>query len=416
MQSNNKPSWVTVTAPTKPIHVAIKIPGSKSISNRLLIIHQLCESKFNIENLSTSDDTKFLESLLDSSSEIQNCGAGGTTFRFLLALRALQGKEVILTGSKEFNLRPIGPLVDALNELGGSIAYLEKHGFAPVKINASQLHGGRLNIASNVSSQFISALMLITPYLNGGLEINFTENPVSFSYIEMTASIMKEFSVDVKFEKNKINIPQGDYKPKDYDCPPDWTSASYWYGIIACSNDSQINLVNLAKDKFQGDVILNKLMTLFGVNSVEKGNDILLSNKNALTSTPIQFDCTNNPDLSLALTVVAAIKGIPVHFTGLSTLKVKETDRLLALKMELEKTGVNILIDENSLKLFGQVNNDKISIATFNTYEDHRMAMALSILATTNSTVKIENPNVVNKSYPNYFDELKSIGFGILYD
>ncbi len=416
MQLYNNPFWVTVTAPTKPILAEIQIPGSKSISNRLLIIQQLCESKFKIENLSISDDTKFLESLLESDFEIQNCGAGGTTFRFLLALRALQGKTVILSGSKEFKLRPISPLVDALNELGASIDYLKNNGFAPIRLNASKIHGGKIKIDSNISSQFVSALMLIAPYLKGGLEISFSENPVSFSYIEMTASIMKEFSVDVEFENNKINIPQGEYISKDYSCSPDWTSASYWYGIIACSIDSQINLVNLAKDKFQGDVILKIWMTLFGVKSVKDGDDILISNVNSEINTTINIDFTNNPDLSLALTVVAAVKGIPVHFTGLSTLKVKETDRLLALKMELEKTGVNILVDENSLKLFGIVDNEKISNTTFNTYEDHRIAMALSILATTLSPVKMENPDVVSKSYPNYFEELKNIGFEILYE
>ena len=263
MQFDSIHKWVTVTAPTKSINVEIQIPGSKSISNRLLIIRQLCESKFKIENISTSDDTKFLESLLESTSEIQNCGAGGTTFRFLLALRALQGKEIILLGSKEFNLRPISPLVDALNELGASVEYLENNGFAPVKVHASKMHGGKIKVDSKVSSQFISALMLIAPYLEGGLEITLADQPVSFSFIEMTASIMSEFSIDVHIENKTIRILQGIYKSKDYECSPDWTSASYWYGIIACIQNSQINLVNLSKDKIQGDVILKKWMKLF---------------------------------------------------------------------------------------------------------------------------------------------------------
>ena len=408
--------WVTVTPPINSIDAEIQIPGSKSISNRLLIIRAFCEEKFEIENLSTSDDTRILNELINSDSKNQNTGAGGTTFRFLLALRALQGKEITLSGSKEFNTRPISPLVNALRELGASITYLEKDGFAPVKVNASKMNGGKILIDANVSSQFVSALMMISPYLDGGLEILLTGNPVSVSYIFMTASLMKEFSVDVQLENNSIQIKQGNYLARKYSCTPDWTSASYWYGLISCTNESKIKLINLSTDKFQGDSILEVWMQQFSVHSHHVNSDIVISNNNTIAIPPNEIDFTNNPDLSLALAVVAAVKGISIYFTGLSTLKIKETDRLFALKIELEKTGVHVLIDDNSLRLSGKADAIKIEKSTFNTYEDHRMAMALSILVTANAKVKIANPNVVSKSYPNYFDQLKNIGFGISYE
>ncbi|CAN5545110.1 3-phosphoshikimate 1-carboxyvinyltransferase [soil metagenome] len=400
-----------IVAPLSIIDAKISLPTSKSISNRLLIIQALCAEPFQINNLSLAADTVRLKHLIDHPLSIQDCGEGGTTFRFLLALRAVQNLNLELSGAPRMLERPIGPLVQALNSLGAEIRFTGKEGYPPVQILQGLRKGGNVSIPGNISSQFLSALMLIGPYLEGGLVLVPQQHLVSQPYLEMTINLMRYFGVRVEEKDGTYMVAEGNYSEKDITVAPDWSSASYWFGIAACLPGSRITLKNLALDQFQGDAILMKWMKDFGVKASVVGDDIQLFSEEIIVNNDLHFDCSGNPDLAQTLAVVAAIKGVTLKLTGLSTLRIKETDRIDALQIELLKSGVEVIVDGDSMIVQGRVLPEKVSASVFKTYNDHRMAMSLAILSCSGGTVSLDETDIVRKSYPDFFKDLITAGF-----
>lgn len=402
--------YITLAAIGGVIRAEVYLPSSKSVSNRVLIIHALCDDDFFINNLSTADDTTVLANIINNPSDEIFCGAGGTTLRFFLALCAAKNRTVKISGTDRLNNRPLQPLLAALTELGVQFEYYHKPFFPPLKIIPSILVGRELMIAADVSSQFISALMLIAPSIENGLVIHLDKPPVSFSYIQMTSALMEYFEVNVIFSEDKIIVPQQKYVARPFSVPADWSNAAYWFGIVAINPDVEIWMKNSSADHLQGDVILLDWMKLFGVNAEVVGADLRVYNARISRPSFLHLNLMNHPDLAQPIAVVAAALGIECILEGLSTLKLKETDRLLAIKTELEKVGAAVEITNNSMHVTQQINRDLLPKIIFETYDDHRMAMSLSMLAALNCKVNIAEPDVVNKSYPGFFDEIMKLG------
>lgn len=392
----------------------IEISGSKSISNRLLILQKLFDTII-IENLSNSQDTQLLESALNSDDETINIHHAGTAMRFLTSYFAIQeGKTVILTGSERMKQRPIQFLVDALRELGAEISYLENEGFPPLKIIGKKLEKSLVSISADVSSQFISSLMLIGGKLENGLKIHLEGRITSKPYLEMTLKILRSIGISNRWEGNTIQIFPDMQTEKDSQIIPfvvesDWSSASYFYSLAAISRDT-INLKSFKPYSLQGDSILKEIYwKFFGVNTISEGAEsrISLMPENYFTfPEKIILNMNDCPDIAQTLCVTATAMSIPFEITGLETLKVKETDRLLALKNELFKIGCISEITANSissLKFFEP--NDYISIET---YQDHRMALSFAPFCLV-KTINIEDENVVEKSYPEFWKDLKEL-------
>lgn len=398
---------IVLSARNKNIEATIYLPASKSISNRVLIIQSLCDKKFSIENLSDADDTATLQKLLNNNETILNAGEGGTTFRFLLAYLALKGKPVVLTGSERMLQRPIQPIVDALNKLGARIEYGEQNGFAPLKINESKLVGGKIEIDAGISSQFISALLLVAPYLNNGLTVKLQGMEVSAAYTVMTIALMQELGADVKRNGDLIAVSNQQYQPKDFKVESDWSAASYWYAIAALSDSANVFLENLHQNSLQGDGVIAAIMKSFAVEThFENGGVRLVKTKNTLPLN-FEFDFLNCPDLFQTVCIVCAALNIPSRFTGLQTLQYKETDRLAAMETELKK--LNALVNRGA-DFFEIVKGVDLNLeANVSTYNDHRMAMAFTPLALKMKSVRIENPDVVSKSYPGFWIDLRKI-------
>ncbi len=392
--------------------VKVVLPTSKSISNRLLIIQALCDEHFEINNLSDADDTVLLEELLNSKAGTLDCGMGGTTMRFLLSHLALIGDTRIITGHSRLKERPIKELLLALESLGAKFHYLEKEFSLPLRIEQSISTGGAVTIDASISSQFVSSLMLISPSLQNGLTINFTGSTVSSSYIYMTTNLMKQYGVDVANNTNSITIPESKYIAKEVTVNGDWSSAAFIYGICALIPNSKIEFANLKLDRLQGDEALVDIMRNFGVSTTISQNGIQI--KNCLPTNDIsKLDLINNPDLLPALAVLAFCKGIKIEFTGLQTLVGKESNRLEAIQTELKKLNADIQITDSTLKVNSQLDKEKLSKIVFDTYNDHRLAMAFSLFAVFNQPITINNPAVVSKSFPRYFDVMNELGFNI---
>ena len=401
-----------IVFPASFTEAKIELPTSKSISNRLLLIHELGKFGFEGMNWSQADDTQVLKNLLENKYEAEDCEAGGTTFRFLLALRCLQGKETILTGSPRLIERPIKPLVDALNSLGAKIEYLKKEGFPPLKLNPCTLTGNEIEISSSVSSQFISALLLIAPYLPSGLIISWKDQPVSFSYVDMTIQLMKQYGVDVIQSENSLQVSKGTYQVTDFTIPADWSAAVFFFVMAAVKTNQPIHLKNIKLNSFQGDEKLLELMKDWGVESKEVDDGLTIVGKRIPTR-DFEYDFTNTPDLAQAFAVMAAVSNRRLLLTGLSTLIGKETNRLLALKTELEKAGAEIAITHHSLEVRKGIRKELLERTIFNTYDDHRMVMALSLLGLSGTPVVLDDINPVSKSFPNYIDELGKMGVAV---
>lgn len=391
----------------------IELPTSKSVSNRLLLIHELGKFGFEGMNWSEADDTQVLKNLLENKYEVEDCKAGGTTFRFLLALRCLQGKETILTGSNRLKERPIRPLVDALNSLGAKIEYLEKDGFPPLKLNPFTLTGNEIEISSSVSSQFISGLLLIAPYLPNGLTISWKDQPVSFSYVDMTIQLMKLYSVDVIQNENSLQVSKGAYQVTDFPIPSDWSAAVFFFVMAALKTNLPIHLKNIKSNSFQGDEKLLDWMQQWGVECKVVEDGLVVEGKRIPTR-DFEYDFTNTPDLAQAFAVMAAVSNRRLLLTGLSTLIGKETNRLLALKTELEKAGAEIAITHHSLEVRKGIRKEFLDKTIFNTYNDHRMVMALSLLGLSGTPVVLDDISPVSKSFPNYFVELGEMGVEVV--
>lgn len=364
--------------------------------------------KSTLTNLSEANDTVLMRQLINSSDPVLDVEDAGTTMRFLTAYLAVQGQEKVITGTDRMKLRPIGLLVDALRVLGARISYLEKEGFPPLKIEGFEgQKTNQLTIRGDVSSQYISALMMIAPTLPKGLTLTLTGKVGSKPYIDMTASLMRKFGVEVQVNENVIEVGPQPYKPCDYRIEADWSAASYWFAFTALADQAEITLPNITMRSFQGDRVIADLMEQLGVKSEPRGNNLLLTKKEAHTE--LTFDFTHCPDLAQTVAVVCAAKGIHGTFTGLESLRIKETDRIHALHQELQKIGAQLIETGSSWKLV-PTHNIPETIPTINTYLDHRMAMAFAPLATLRNVV-IENPAVVRKSYPGYWDDLKTVGF-----
>lgn len=423
------PAYLTLSKPDTTLHGDIELPGSKSLSNRALLILKLAGvNPVNwLTNLSPARDTLTLRKLLAHEGDIFNAGDGGTTFRFMAAYLALTPEETILTGSPGLRRRPVGPLVKALRELGVYVEYLEKEGYPPLGINATDNlgRGSRtVRIAADVSSQFLSALLMIGPLLPEGLELIPEGTLVSRPYLDMTLRMMRYFGARADWQGETIVVAPGAYEPRPLRIEADWSAASYWYAMAALSGDADLRLRGLHRDSWQGDAVLAGMMQTFGVQTFfdDDGARLLKSRRpDALAVPTFEWDFADCPDLAQTLAVLCAGLGVRGIFSGLETLVIKETDRIRALHNELGKAGVRFdqlparfsdqYPDKTFYLLDGQAQWSQPP--RFATYGDHRMAMSLALLAL-RGTVQIEHPEVVAKSYPAFWEHLASAGFQVL--
>ncbi len=390
-----------------------KLTSSKSESNRALIIKALCKNKINIENISNADDTQLLASSLSSirNKSHFNCKNAGTTLRFLTAFLSIQKGTWTLTGSKRMTQRPIGPLALALNELGANIQFKKKKGFPPLKITGADLFGKSIEIQGDISSQFISALLLISPMLKNGLIINIKGTIFSKPYIDMTLKMMKHFGVNHTWTNNQIiHILAQKYIGGNFKVETDWSAASYWYSIAALSKKCKIQIKGLRKDSLQGDSNIIKYFKPLGVLTSFTNNGIEIKKAPSSVNGTYKMNLINNPDLAQSLAVTCVGLGLECHLSGLNTLLLKETNRLKALQTELTKVGVQSIIDLNSITIPGKQKLLK-SEAPIATYGDHRMAMSFAPLSLVLGKLNLDDPEVVNKSYPDFWNDLKSAGF-----
>lgn len=403
----------------------------------MLLVQALSTQRFRTTNLADSQDTQILAEVLknetagDHSQTLKRLnvevsyytGPGGTTIRFLTAFFASREGTRILSGTERMNQRPIKTLVDALNSLGAKITYLGTEGCPPIKIEGAKLKGGDIEMDAGVSSQFITALLLIAPTLENGLNIHLKGRIVSRSYIMMTLKVLEHFGVKFKWDNNIISIPRQDYQGWDYHIESDWSAASYWYEMVSLAQEAELKIKGLRRKSIQGDAVIADLFRFFGV-STEYIEDGIQLTKTDYRPEILGFDFSDYPDIVQTTAVVAAVKKLPTQLNGLYTLRQKETDRIQALKAELKKIGVVAQeTGDASLEINTQENDSKSGKEKtfepdleFETYHDHRMAMAFAPLALIYPEIKIKNPLVVKKSYPDYWNDMKAIGFEIKED
>ena len=407
---------------TKPerLQVNIKLPASKSISNRALIIHALTGGSIIPDNLSDCDDTEVVIHALEQMPEVIDIKAAGTAMRFMTAfLAATEHGEHVITGTERMQHRPIKILVDALRQLGADIAYEKEEGFPPLRIKGATLDGGQLEVAGNISSQYISALLLIGPMLRKGLTLRLLGDTISRPYIDLTLWTMREFGADAEWTAvDTITIQPKPYESRPYIIENDWSAASYWYEIVALSDDpeAEVCLEGLMDGSKQGDSSVRYIFSLLGVKTTFGTRKAGVPTKVTLTKSGhrvnrLEYDFVNVPDLAQTFVCTCCAMGVPFHFTGLQTLKIKETDRIAALKTEMAKLGYQLeAINDCELKWDGQ--KSQVSNSPIDTYDDHRMALAFAPLAM-KSPISINNPQVVSKSYPRFWEDLESANFNI---
>lgn len=389
----------------------LQITGSKSESNRLLILQALYP-EIKIQNLSNSDDTSVLKKALAKGEGVIDIHHAGTAMRFLTAYFASkEGSEVEITGSQRMTERPIRLLVDALQSMGADIEYIKETGFPPLRIRGKKLQADSIKLQANVSSQYVSALMLIAPSLERGLEIILDGRITSTPYIMMTLEIMQHAGINGRFKEDRIFIePVKELKPSNIAVESDWSSASYFYSIAAISDTAEIKLSNYRKTSLQGDSCLATIYNHFGVETIYEGDSIILKKESQKKGKRLQEDLRNSPDIAQTIAVTCLALKMECQLEGLHTLKIKETDRLQALKNEMEKFGAEVLISNDCLKLFPP-KELKTNIAV-DTYNDHRMAMAFAPLGL-KVPLEINDAGVVSKSYPDFWEDLKKLEFSI---
>lgn len=390
------------------IAVRISLPASKSISNRALILDALSYSPYDIQNLADCDDTNVLVNALDSNLTTFDIGAAGTSMRFLTAFLSKTVGEWTITGSERMKQRPIKLLVEALNYLGARIEYIEKEGYPPLRIFGSALTGGEIHLKGNVSSQYISALMMVAPCMQNGLKIVLEGKIISKPYINMTKQMMDEYGVEVDFLGNVIQIKQQEYQPLPYKVESDWSAASYWYEILSIVGKGGVFLEGLCENSYQGDSKVAELFEQLGVKTSYMEDGVLLSPNGELVS-EMEYDFTDQPDLAQTFAVTCCMKGIPFIFSGLESLKIKETDRIAALINELKKLGYVIFEPKESQLAWNGERCEADSEISIATYDDHRMAMAFAPVALV-QPITIEHPQVVSKSYPNFWTDFEKLG------
>ncbi|KAA3439269.1 3-phosphoshikimate 1-carboxyvinyltransferase [Rufibacter hautae] len=403
---------VRVSHPTGVLRGRVTLPASKSEANRALIIRALSGKDFSIHNLSDANDTQLLNRLLSTPAGAEvSAEDAGTVMRFLTAYYAATGQKLTLTGTPRMCQRPIGVLVDALRQLGAQIEYLGEEGYPPLQMNGFEFSGtNQLSIRSDISSQYISALLMIAPLLPQGLELTLEGKISSEPYIRMTLAQMAHFGVQATFEDQRISVGKQEYQAKEYTVESDWSAASYWYSMAALAQEADLFLPALRADSLQGDSVLPSLMAPFGVQTAFTQEGVQLT-KQAVQEPLTQIDFFACPDLAQTVAALAAGLGVEVEMTGLESLRIKETDRIAALQFELVKLGAELReIAPDVFKVF--LINRPQTEATIHTYEDHRMAMAFAPLALKGPLV-IEEPRVVRKSYPRYWEELQKAGFTV---
>ncbi len=381
-----------ISHPTKVVECEINLPSSKSISNRLLIIQALCMENFKIENLSISDDTINLQKAISSKENTINIGDAGTSFRFLTSYLSIQkGQEFILTGSDRMKERPIKELVSVLRKMGAKIEYLKNEGFPPLKIIGTDLEGGKIEIDGGISSQFITSILLIAPTFQNGINLEIVGELVSKPYVEMTLKLMKEFGIESDWTNNIITINHQKYIPKDYTVEADWSAASFWFEIASLSKRCNIRLNGLQQNSIQGDKRSIEIFNNLGVDSIFENEKLILTKNQTIF--PLQtYNLIETPDLYQPLRCTFFSKNIKADFSGIQTLKDKETDRIISVETELNKL--------NSIKII-------------DTHNDHRMAMSFAPLCLEFGKLQINDVEVVSKSYPDFWEDLKKAGFTI---
>jgi len=392
----------------------IVLPGSKSISNRVLIIKALSKLPFLIENLSDSDDTFYLQKALENieSTSFIHVGHAGTDMRFLTAFLSLKNGRFELTGSDRLQQRPIKDLVEVLKNLGATITYKDREGFPPLIIEGKQLNGGNASISGKISSQFITSLLLVAPYFTNGLKLTIQDDLVSAPYVQMTVEIMRVFGASINWIKNEITVnpvPYS-YSKSMYLIEGDWSAASYYYGIIALSNKhDNFKLVGLFKNSLQADSVCDVLFRQLGVLTTYGDNEVLITKSNPHQNKTFIYNFIKCPDIVQTFVCTCIGLRVPFLFSGLQTLKIKETDRLEALQNELMKFGVQLSIEKNNLQC-NQILYFIESHEPVKTYNDHRMAMSFALLSVLVDFICIENADVVSKSYPEFWKHLETIG------
>lgn len=386
----------------------ILIPGSKSESNRLLIINRLYSNPIRIHNLSTADDTRMVMDALNSDAEKIDIGHAGTAMRFLTAYFSIcENRKVILTGSDRMKQRPIGILANALKTLGADISYVEKVGFPPLKINGKKINQTGIELAAGVSSQFVSALMLIAPKLENGLTIRLKNDPTSKPYICMTTGILKKLGIEIFDEGKSIEIkPRQKIDKCDWQIESDYSSASYYFSLVALSENSEIKIGKFSKESFQGDSkVIEIYRKYFGVETRFEDDWLILKRNPDFEIKTFEINLNDTPDLAQTIAVAAAALKTRCRLTGLKTLKIKETDRLEALCSELKKIGVESKTDQDSIELYNFF--ETTEIPEIETFEDHRMAMSFAPLCLKRE-LKIRKPKVVEKSYPDFWNDFEN--------
>ncbi|HEY1040944.1 MAG TPA: 3-phosphoshikimate 1-carboxyvinyltransferase [Bacteroidia bacterium] len=404
-----------ITHSTRIIKGNIVLPSSKSISNRLLIIKTVGRLTTELHNLSSAKDTLTMQQCVSNLYQLNtfDIGHAGTVMRFLTAVFANTNGERMITGSDRMKQRPIAELVNCLRQLGADITYVEKEGYPPLSIKGKQLEGGKIRMNGSISSQYISALLMIAPCLASPLEIEFEGDLVSKPYIDMTIQLMKEFGAEVYWKESCIYCSNKPYSNNVgfYEVESDWSSASYMYSMAALTKEAEITVSGLHQKSLQADSECMKLFAELGVTSHFKSNGDLVITKNKLLADKLQIDFTACPDIAQTLAVVIAAKGIKAELSGLKTLKIKETDRITALQNELAKIGVLIHTTDESISI--DASSIHSSDNAIHTYHDHRMALAFAPLALVLDHIEIEDPQVIEKSYPEYWEHMKQLGFTV---
>ena len=410
-----------IKAPSVLQHTA-KLPASKSISNRVLVIHALTGGHTRPSNLSDCDDTEVIVEALNNNPYEINIKAAGTAMRFMTAYLAVkEGEEHVLTGTERMHHRPIAILVDALRKLGAQIDYVGEEGYPPLRIKGCAPEGGLLEVAGNISSQYISALLMIGPQLKNGLTLHMTGDVISRPYIDLTLWTMREFGADADWSDfDTITVKPQPYKDRAYLTENDWSAASYWYEMMALTSnlDDEIKLEGLMDGSKQGDSQVRYIFSLLGVKTIfaskRPGEPTTVTLKHSGHCVPrLEYNFVNSPDLAQTFVVCCALLNVPFHFTGLSTLKIKETDRIEAMKKEMRKLGY-VVRSANDCELIwdGELCEPSLE-AGIDTYEDHRMALAFAPAALRFEGLRINNPQVVTKSYPYFWEDIKAAGFEV---
>lgn len=391
--------------------VSVKLPASKSICNRALILNALSYSPYDIQNLSDCDDTEVMVKALNSNDRNFDIKAAGTAMRFLTAFLSKVVGEWTITGTERMKNRPIKILVDALNSLGARVEYMEKEGYPPLRIFGSSLQGGEISLAGGISSQYISALLMIAPLMENGLTLNLEGTIISKPYINLTLQLMEQFGVKADWKGQTINVRPQEYTPVLFTVESDWSAASYWYSMMALSKHAEIELLGLFKNSLQGDAAGVKLFAQLGIGTTFTDRGVILK-RNGNSTKKLVYNFVNEPDLAQTFVVTCVLLNTPFRFTGLQSLKIKETDRIEALKTELRKLGYLLTDSNDSILEWNGERCTPEAHPVIATYEDHRMAMAFAPAALVYPNgIEIADPEVVSKSYPHFWEDLEAAGF-----